>query len=201
MTMAKEIKRKDKGAVNVQISLKALVPVVPQTPMGRRELEEDLEHIECVDLLNKSWSLKDEGLVKELVQGVPNQFDLIVRGKPERWTALAWRETYGLKPEGYGWASRTDKYIVGQFSKSRNPKDGFAVSDCEDFCAKQVLEFLIPILYLEKPTQVTITVENTIFGALMGDRLVDWGLLFYDVVESMVEGQTNHGLPLFVPSI
>ena len=67
-----------------------------------------------------------------------------------------------------------------------NPKDGYAVSDCKDFRVKQVLEFLIPILYPEKPTRVIVTVENTVFGALMGDRPVDWGLLIYDVVTRMV---------------
>ena len=53
MMMAGEIGRKDKGAINVQISLKALVSVVPKTPMGRRELKEDLECIGCTGLLNK----------------------------------------------------------------------------------------------------------------------------------------------------
>ena len=165
--------------------------------MGRRELEEDLERIGCAGLLNKPWSLKDEGLVRELVQGAPNQFDLTIRGKPERWTTLAWWEMYGFKLEGYGWASRTDKYIVGQFSKSVNPKDGYTVSDCEDFRAKQVLEFLIPILYPEKPTRVTVTVGNTIFRALMEDRPVDWGLLIYDVVARMV-GLVSKGKPTMV---
>ena len=46
-----------------------------------------------------------------------------------------------------------------------NPKDGYAVSDCKDFRAKQVLEFLIPIMYPEKPTRVTMTVGNTIWSA------------------------------------
>ena len=73
--MAGEIGRKDKGAINVQISLKALVPVVPKTPTVRWELEEDLERIGCAGLLNKSWNIKDEGLVRELVKGAPNQFD------------------------------------------------------------------------------------------------------------------------------
>ena len=69
------------------------MPVVPKTPTGRQELEEDLERIGCADLLNRPWSLKDEGLFKELVLKAPNQFDFTVRGKPKRWTALAWRET------------------------------------------------------------------------------------------------------------
>ena len=134
--MVGEIGRKDKGAVNVQISLKALVSVVPKTPTVRQELEEDLDRIGCVGLLNKLWNVKDEGLVRDLVKGAPNQFDHTIWCKPEKWIALVWRERYGFKPEGYGWASWTDKYIVGQFSKSVNLKDGYAVSDCEDFRAK-----------------------------------------------------------------
>ena len=150
-----------------------MVLVIPKTPIARRELEEDLTRIGCVGLLNKPWNIKDKGLVKELVEGAPNQFDHTVQCKSEKWTPLVWREIYGFKPETYGWASRIDKYIVGQFSKSVNPKDGYAVSDCDDFRAKQVLEFLIPILYPEKPTRVTVTVGNTIFGALLGDRPID----------------------------
>ena len=177
MQMVREIRRKEKGSVNVQISLKALVPVISKTSTARWELEEDLTRIECASLLNKPWNIKDEGMVRELVEGAPNQFDHTVRCKPEKWTTLVWKETYGFKPEGYGWASRTDKYIVGQFSKSVNPKDGYAVSDCDDFRAKQVLEFLISILYPEKSTRVTVTVGNTVFRALSRDRPVDGALL------------------------
>ena len=78
-----------------------------------------------------------------------------------------------------------------------NPKDGYGVSDCDDFRAKQVLEFLIPILYPKKPTRVTVTVRNTIFGALLGDRPIDWGVLIYDVVAWMV-GLVSKGKPTMV---
>ena len=60
-----------------------------------------------------------------------------------------------------------------------------------------MLEFLIPILYPEKPTRITVTVENTVFGALMGDQPVDWGLLIYDVVTWMV-GLVSKGKPTMV---
>ena len=78
-----------------------------------------------------------------------------------------------------------------------NPKDGYAVGDCEDFRAKQVLEFLIPILYPEKPTWVTVTMGNTVFRALMEDRSVDWGLLIHNVVAWMV-GLVSKGKPTMV---
>ena len=35
MQMAREIGRKEKGSVNVQISLKELVPVIPKIPTAR----------------------------------------------------------------------------------------------------------------------------------------------------------------------
>ena len=54
----------------------------------------------------------------------------------------------------------------GKFSTSINPKDGHAIVDCVDPKEKRVLEFIVPILYLEKPTQITVMVANTIFGAL-----------------------------------
>ena len=61
---------------------------------------------------------------------------------------------------GEGFASRTDRFIGGKFRHAANPKDGFAIVDCEDSKAKRMLEFLIPILYPEKPTQVMVTVDN-----------------------------------------
>ena len=62
--MVGEIGQKDKEAANVQVTFKALVPVVLQTPEKRKKMEEDLERIGCADLLTKPWSLKDEGLVR-----------------------------------------------------------------------------------------------------------------------------------------
>ena len=117
-----------------------------------------------------------ERTVRELTKGAPNQYEGTVRARLETWGAERWREAYGFSTGGEGFASRTDKFIGGKFQNAANPKDGFAIADCEDSRAKRVLEFLIPILYPEKPTRVTVTVGNTIFGALLGERKVDWGL-------------------------
>ena len=59
------------------------------------------------------------------------------------------------------------------------------------------MEFLISILYPEKPIRVTVMVGNTVFGALMGDRLVDWRLLIHNVVACMV-GLVSKGKPTMV---
>ena len=81
-----------------------------------------------------------------------------------------------------------DKFIGGKFRNAANPKDGFTIANCKDSRAKRVLEFLISILYPEKPTRVMVTVGNTIFGALLGEREVDWGIVLQAVVAKLVEG-------------
>ena len=52
-------------------------------------------------------------------------------------------------------ARRTRTWIDGKFKTTINPKDSHAVSDCIDPREKRVLEFVIPILYPEKPGRVT----------------------------------------------
>ena len=86
-----------------------------------------------------------------------------------------WAEVYNFPKEGRGLVSRTDKYVNGKFSTPINPKDGHAVADCIDPKKKRVLEFVLPILFLKKPNRVTMTVGNTIFGALSRVRKVSWG--------------------------
>ena len=124
----------------------------------------------------------------ELMGKKDNQWHGTVRQAPEKWTVAEWQEVYGFLKEGEGMASRTDRFIEGKFSARVNPKDGFAVADCRDGRARRVLEFLVPLLYPEKPTRVIITVGNTIFGALSGERPVDWGQIMRDVVQRIFAG-------------
>ena len=172
----------------MSLTLKSVVPAILVEPGEKAYLEEDLTRIRCIGLLSKPWLVKDEGMVRELTTGAPNQYEGTVQARPETWDAEKWREAYGFSAGGEGFASRTDKFIGGKFQNAANPKDGFAIVDCEDSRAKRVLEFLIPILYPEKPTRVTVMVGNTIFGALLGERRVDWGIVLQAVVAKLVEG-------------
>ena len=173
--------------VKTLLTLRSVVPTIPKEPEEKVHLEEDLTRIGCIGLLSKPWSVKDERMVRELTTGAPNQYEGTVRARPETWDAERWREAYGFSTGGEGFASRTDKFIGGKFRNAANPKDEFAIADCEDSKAKRVLEFLIPILYPEKPTRVTMTVGNTIFGALLDEWKVDWGIVLQAVVAKLVE--------------
>ena len=129
-----------------------------------------------------------EDLVAELLGDKDNRWDGTVCQALEKWTAKEWRKVYGFGREGEGMASRTNRFIDGMFSGRVNPKDGYAVADCKDPRVKRVLEFLVPLLYPEKPTRVTITVGNTIFGALSRERPVDWGIVVKDLVQRLLSG-------------
>ena len=124
----------------------------------------------------------------ELLGDKDNCWHGTVRQAPEKWTAKEWRKVYGFGRGGEGMASQMDRFIDGMFSGHVNPKDGYAVVDCKDPRVKRVLEFLVPLLYPEKPTRVTITVGNTIFGALSGERPVDWGIVVKDLVQRLLSG-------------
>jgi hypothetical protein len=83
-------------------------------------------------------------------------------------------------------AGQKDEYVKDCFRALPNPKDGYAIEDCTDVWHRRVLEFLVPILYPEKPNWVTITMGNTIFGALSGGRKVNWAQIISNLVVQLV---------------
>ena len=170
------------------MALKAVVLGVPKSVKDRELLEEDLRRIGCHGFLDRPWGLRIEDMVVELLGDKDNRWHRTVRQVPEKWTAKEWHKVYGFGRGGEGMASRTYRFIDDMFSGRVNPKDGYAVLDCKDPRAKRVLEFLVPLLYPEKPTRVIITVGNTIFGALSGERSVDWGIVMKDLVQRLLSG-------------
>ena len=155
------------------MALKAVVSGVPKSARDRELLEEDLRQIGCHGFMGRPWGLRMEDMVVELLGDKDNRWHGTVRQAPKKWTAKEWRKVYGFGRGGEGMASQPDRFIDGMFSSRVNPKDGYAVVDCKEPRARKVLEFLVPLLYPEKPTRVIITVGNTIFGALSGERPVD----------------------------
>ena len=95
--------------------------------------------------------------------------------------------------------SRLEKFCNGKLFNWVNSKDGFAIAKGKNVRAWRVLEFLVPILYLEMPTWVTITIGNTIFGALLEERKVDKVLVIKDVVRSLLTGWGSQSQLLLAP--
>ena len=173
----------------VQVSLRMVTPSILENPIALAELKEDLRPMRCVGLLERPWALKREELVRELIQPErPNIFDRTIRDRPQLWTAELWRETYDFPSGGARLANRMDGYIEGRFIHQVDPKDGYAIGDCRNDSQRRFLEFIVPIVHPDKPTRVTITIGNTIFGVLDRGREVDWGVVFRDLARRLAKG-------------
>ena len=187
------------------MSLRNVAPVIPEGEAERTMLEQDLEGMECMGLLHRPWTIKNKEFVRKFVMIQEKQaeqrniFDSTMRDQPDDWTAGVWRVVYQFPTGGSGLANRTDKYVEGKFLYDVNPKDGFPVKECGDDRKQRVLEFIVPIDHPDKPTWVTRTIGNTIFGALEGDRIVDWRKIFIDLVHRLVGGAGKTTLTSICP--
>ena len=76
--------------------------------------------------------------------------------------------------------------LFRKFLHEVDPKDGFPVRECKDTRERRFLEFLVPIVHPDKPTRVTHTLENTIFGAISGERSIGWSIIFMELVNRLV---------------
>ena len=119
----------------------------------------------------KPWILQNEATLREFLYERENQWERTMRQVPKKWTANVWADVYGFAPRNEeGWASRKDTYFAGKFRMEHVPKDGFHPGDCKNPRERRMIDFLLPILYPEKPKRLSITMANTIFGALSGTQ-------------------------------
>ena len=178
----------------VHVSLRNMTLAILDNERERSMLKSDLEDLGCAGLLERPWNLKNEDFIQQFVliqEGKleqNNMFDTTIRDRPEEWTAGVWREVYDFQLGGSSLAHRTDLYIEGKFRNDADSKDGFPVRDCRDSRERRLLEFLVPIVHPDKPTRVTRTIGNTIFGALSRDKPVDWDKVFSELVQRLVGG-------------
>ena len=169
------------------VTAKYVCAVIPTDVTHWKELESDLASLGCLGLSHRPWAIRSDQLLREILDGVPNQFILTVRGRPDVWTEDLWAKVYGFKQSGLGLAARTDKFAVGKFRNPAHSKEGFSISDCISERHQRLLGFLIPILYPDKPSRVTITMANTIFGCFEG-RSVNWAQVITQVVGKLASG-------------
>jgi hypothetical protein len=174
--------RKKNSEVPSKVKIRKIVPEVLRDEVERGELLEDLQTMGCSGLLEKPWGFKDEEVVRELLDGVSNEFDNTIRATPTRWTEEVWREVYNFNTGSGGLAGRKDEYVKDCFKELPNPKDGYDIEDCTDPRHRRMLAFLAPIVYLDKPNRITVTLGNTIFGALIGGRKVNWARIITNLV-------------------
>ena len=167
----------------IPIPIKVFIPAIPRDDKELLELADDLRIMGCEGLLAKPWNLKSEEILREFKFKQGNQWVHTKRRDPDTWTPDVWNRVYGfLTGITEGLASRKDTFYAGKFRGDDDPKEGFHPGNCWSKRERRVLDFLMPILNPEKPKWISLTLANTLFGALSGSRPVNWGLFIHEVV-------------------
>ena len=135
-------------------------------------------------MLAKPWNLRAENTLREFRFERGDQWLGTKRRNSEYWTPDVRNKVYGfLRGGGEGWAGCRDGRFAGKFRADPDPKDGFHSKHCRNLREQRVLEFLMPILNPDKPKRISLTMANTLFGAISGGRPVNWGLINHEIVE------------------
>jgi hypothetical protein len=165
------------------IPMKPLVPAIPTDDEELRELGEDLRKMGCEGLLGQPWNVQEDNVLREFKFARGNQWIGTKRRDPENWTPDTWARVYGFqRGVGEGWAGRKDGLFAGKFRGDVDPKEGLHPTNCRNPREKRMLEFRMLIFNPEKPKRISLTMANTLFGALSGVRPVNWGLLIHETV-------------------
>ena len=133
------------------VGLQVVAPSIPRDKKEKDQLVEDFKRMGCKGLIAEPWALKSRDMVQEFLQLHSNQWEGTIRRLPEKWTADNWANVYGFWKEGRMVAGRIDMWVNGKFRSPINSKDGHSVDDCIDPRDRRYLEFVVPIIYLEKP--------------------------------------------------
>ena len=162
----------------ILIPLKSVIPEISKKDSELQALAKDLRVMGCKGLLAKPWNLRAEDTLREFRFERGNQWIRMMRRDPNNWTPDIWTRVYGfLRGRGEGWAGRQDELFTGKFRADPSLKDGSHLGKCRNLRERGVLEFLLPILNLDKPKRISLTMANTLFGAISGVRPVNWGLI------------------------
>ena len=174
---------------SIPIPVKTLIPAIPRDDGELQELAKDLLVMGCKELLAKPWSLRSEDTLREFKYERGNQWVDTKRRDLDSWTPDVWNRVYGfLRGILVGWAGHRDGLLAGKFRGDANPKEGFHPGNCRNRRERRVLEFLLPILNPDKPKRISLTMANTLFGAMSGFRPVNWGLIIHEVVARALPG-------------
>ena len=115
------------------VTLRKVHIVTPTDREESNELETDLRRMGYLGLWEKSWRVRSEDMVRELVTGeVDHIYTSTIRDRPDRWNAELWSRVYGFKQRGEGMTTKRENCTRNKFSQRLDPKYGYFVNNCKD---------------------------------------------------------------------
>jgi hypothetical protein len=99
------------------VALRKVQVVIPTGREESNELEADLRRMGCLGLWKKSWRVRCEEMVRELVtREVDHVYASTIRGRPDSSNAKLCSRVYGFKQGREGMATKKEDCTRDKFS-------------------------------------------------------------------------------------
>ena len=169
-----------------QVAFRKVHVVTPTDRKESNKLEADLRRMGCLGLWEKSWRVRSENMVRQLVTGeVDRIYASTIRGRPDRWNAELWSRVYGFEQGGEGMAIKREDCTRDNFFQRLDPKYGYFVKYCKDERERRMLAFIVPIFSLKKPYNITFILTTTLLLAYYEKKVVDWRCIIGELVHKL----------------
>ena len=180
------------------IALRKVHVVTPTDCEENNELEADLRRMDCLRLWEKSWRMRSEDMVRELVtREVDRVYASTIRGLPDRWNAELWGSVYVFKQGGEGMVIKREDCTGDKLSLRLDPKYDYFVKDCKDEKEMMMLIFLVHIFSTEMPYNITLTLATTLLLAYSEKKVVDWGIIIGELMHKLATN-TKRDQPSYI---
>ena len=189
-----KMKLRDRPEPKGTRSIPALRKVQPHIPASELELgvlRGHLDRMGCAGLLDCPWGIREESLIRDLVEDEDSAGGDTLRGRPEAWDPATWAHVFGFRKGRVTVAERVEEFLEGEFKYAADPKDGYSVRDLRDPDARLIIGFLNPIFHPDKPKRVVSLWASTFLGAMRGKITIDWASLMTDLVRTLVKTARN----------
>ena len=135
-------------------ALRKVQACIPASELEVEVLKGHLDRMGCVGLLDCPWGIREESLIRDLVEDEDTAGGDTLRARPEAWSPATWADAFQFKKGRVAVAERVEEFLEGEFKYAADPKDGYSVRDLRDPDARLVIGFLNPIFHPDKPKRV-----------------------------------------------
>jgi hypothetical protein len=167
--------------------LGCLRPGYPKYKERRNILKKNLGRMGCAMLFNLPWRYANKKMIKEIVARKSTSFPATIREKSKEWDAETVSLSWLLRAEGKGLPPKKENLAKDYVLAIPSSKDRWKSSQCNHQELTEVLEFLVPLINLNKPKWMTIQVASAVVDCLINKTKISWAKVFKQSIQAQVE--------------
>jgi hypothetical protein len=148
------------------------------------------------------WGYTSNTMLEEIRNMTgPIEFQGSVRASPAQWTKDVIAEAFQVEAAGEGIPAKVafetyQEYFFG----SPNASDGWKYSNCREEELRDVLHFLIPLIFPAKPNCLNVKYVAMVIDCLYGNKQTSWAEIFREAIAALVKNLDASHPESFLPA-